>query len=298
MHSYWDDFFALRGLTDAAFLAGRLGHAADAARFAASRDSFAADFAASIRAAMRVHGIDYVPGSADLGDFDATSTTIALDPVAAGDVVPPGVLERTFDRYEEFFTKRRDGTEPWDAYTPYELRTVGALVRLGRRQAANTALDWFLRDRRPAGFRHWAEVVSREVRKPRFLGDMPHTWVGTDYVRSFIDLFAYAEGGAGDSVLVVGRGVRRQWVSEAPGVRVAALPTPFGSLSYRMSMSGQSLVVEIDAGTGVPAGGIRLTPPGGARPWRRARLDGGSARLESDGSVIVRRAPARIVFSP
>src|SRR4030095_12831565 len=38
MHSYWDDFFALRGFADAAFLARTLGHSDDARRVGASHD--------------------------------------------------------------------------------------------------------------------------------------------------------------------------------------------------------------------------------------------------------------------
>jgi len=263
MHSYWDDFFALKGLTDAAWLAGRLGHAADATRLSAARDTFATDFAASIRASMALHRIPYVPGCADLGDYDATSTTIALDPVQAGSVVPDSALERTFGGYWEWFERRRAGDETWDAYTPYELRTLGAMVRLGWRDRANTALDWFLRDRKPQGFRHWAEVVSREDRKPRFLGDMPHTWVGTDYVRSFVDFFAYVEAPAGaDSVLVLGAGLRREWIEGKGGARIAGLPTPFGPLAYRMRRDGDAIVVEIDGGMRLPAGGIEVRPPG------------------------------------
>ena len=78
MHSYWDDFFALRGFKDAAYLAQELGQADDARRLGAIRDTFARDLGASVRAAMALHKIDYVPGCADLGDFDATSTAIAL----------------------------------------------------------------------------------------------------------------------------------------------------------------------------------------------------------------------------
>jgi hypothetical protein len=298
MHSYWDDFFALRGLTDAAWLAGRLGHAAAATRFAASRDSFAADFAASIRASMALHKIPYVPGSADLGDYDATSTTIALDPVAAGpSVVAPAALGETFDGYWKWFERRRDGKETWDAYTPYELRTIGALVRLGQRDRANEALDWFLRDRRPAGFRHWAEVVSREDRKPRFLGDMPHTWVGTDYVRSFLDLFAYPLAGpGGDSTLVVAAGLRDAWVAGEGGVRVRHLPTPHGTLSYRLGSDGADLVLEVEEGSAIPSGGIRVALPQAAAGRPPATLDGAPWGPDERGHFVIRRAPARAVF--
>ncbi len=158
------------------------------------------------------------------------------------------------------------------------------MVRLGQRERANVALDWFLRDRRPTGFRHWAEVVDSTYRKPRFLGDMPHTWCGTDYVRSFVDLFAYTEGpggaGGADSVLVLAAGVRADWVTAGKGTRVERLPTPFGPLSYRMSPSGQSVVVEIDAGVRIPPGGIRLRPPTGGP------------------EQVVRTLPARILLPP
>src|SRR5436305_10507008 len=35
------------------------------------------------------------------------------------------------------------------------------------------------------------EVVYKDLRAPNFLGDLPHTWVGSDFIRSFLDLLAY-----------------------------------------------------------------------------------------------------------
>src|SRR5207249_6235549 len=134
MHSYWDDLFALRGFEDAAYLASMLGNHLEAERLSHMRVEFGRDLHASIQAAMARHHVDYVPGCADLGDFDATSTTIALSPVQAGDVVPPDALRRTFEKYWSFFRDRRDGKAPWDAFTPYEIRNIGAFVRLGWRE--------------------------------------------------------------------------------------------------------------------------------------------------------------------
>ena len=192
MHSYWDDLWALRGFKDAVYLAGICAHADDATRLTAIRDQFARELRASIDEAMRVHGIDYIPGCADLGDFDATSTTIALDPVEAGDAVPRAALERTFDKYWEFFVKRRDGVEKWDAYTPYEIRTIGAMAALGDRDRAFAALKYFMAARRPIGWQQWPEVIWRENRTPHFIGDLPHTWVGSDFVRSVVELMGAA----------------------------------------------------------------------------------------------------------
>jgi hypothetical protein len=293
MHSYWDDLFALRGFTDAAWLAGLLGHAAERRRWSAVRDSFARDLNASIVAAMKRHSIDYLPGCADLGDFDATSTTIALDPVEAGAAVPEAALRRTFERYWDFFRARRDSAQTWDAFTPYEMRNIGAFVRLGWRDRAQELLVFFMRYRRPPGWKQWAEVVGREERHPRFIGDMPHTWVGSDFVRSALDLFAYERGT--DSTLVIGAGVPLHWTTESPGVAVRGLWTSRGPLAYTMRSGMQSTTVSIEAGITVPHGGILALPPvpGGAR---RATIDGRPVPLTREGGVIVRRLPATVVI--
>lgn len=194
MHSYWDDLWALRGFTDIVYLAGVCGHADDVARWQAVRDEFARELSASIAVTMQKHRIDYIPGCAELGDFDATSTTIALDPVEAGDVLPRAALERTFEKYWAFFTARRDGRAKWDAYTPYEMRCIGALALLGHRDRADAALRYFMGARRPAGWQQFPEVIWRENRKPHFIGDLPHTWVGSDFVRSVLTLYPPSGG--------------------------------------------------------------------------------------------------------
>ncbi len=71
-----------------------------------------------------MHGIDYVPGCADLGDFDATSTTIAFFPTGAAALLDSTALKNTFERYDKFVRERRAGV-PWEAFTPYEMRAIG-----------------------------------------------------------------------------------------------------------------------------------------------------------------------------
>ncbi|MBK6406828.1 MAG: discoidin domain-containing protein [Holophagales bacterium] len=241
MHSYWDDFFGLRGLKDAVFLATFLGKTAEAASFARIRDAFAADVHASIRLVMERHGIDYLPGCAELGDFDATSTTAALAPGGEQARLPQEALERTFAKYLENVAKREAGEG--EIYTPYEWRTVGALVRLGRRDEVPPLLDMFFRDLRPAAWNQWGEVVWRDPRMPKFVGDIPHTWVGSDFVRSFLDLFAYER--EEDASLVVTAGVPHAWVRSARGVSVKRLGTPWGPLDLALSAEGKGVRVRL-----------------------------------------------------
>jgi hypothetical protein len=132
MHSYWDDFWALRGYKDAVRIAQWLGKADEATRIAAARDEFSNDLRASLDIATTSKSIDFIPGSAELGDFDPTSTTIALAPADAAALLPSGLLMKSFERYWTESQARANGTRPWKDYTPYELRTVGTFVRLGQ----------------------------------------------------------------------------------------------------------------------------------------------------------------------
>ena len=80
MHSYWDNFFTMKGLKDAAEIQKILGETEKYRRIAAIRDTFRVNLYKSLDLAMKVRNIDYIPGCVELGDFDATSTTIALTP--------------------------------------------------------------------------------------------------------------------------------------------------------------------------------------------------------------------------
>ena len=294
-HSYWDDLFALRGYRDAAFLAGTLGYAGDHDRLAAAATEFARDLGASMRAAMAVHRIDYVPGCADLGDFDATSTTIALDPVQAGAVLPAGALERTFERYWSFFRARRDGGEPWSAYTPYEMRSIGAFVRLGWRERADSLLTWFLGGQRPSGWRQWPEVVWREPREPHFLGDLPHGWVASDYIRSVLTMLAYER--EPDDALVIAAGVPTRWARASSGVGVSRLATRWGPLSYHLGPAGAGFLLRLDSGLAVPAGGVRIAAPGVGHGWS-ATANNVPVAISETGEVVVRSVPVTVVLTP
>ena len=126
---------------------------------------------------MKMKKIDYIPGCVELGDFDATSTTIALTPCNELKNLPKPQVYNTFDKYYEFFKNRRDGKIDWINYTPYENRLIGSFIILDQPERAHELIEFFLNDQRPQGWNHWAEVVWKDYRHPGYIGDMPHTWV-------------------------------------------------------------------------------------------------------------------------
>jgi hypothetical protein len=208
VHSYWDDFFALKGLEDAGWTT-----------------TMRYDLAASIRRTIAEKQIDYIPGSAELGDFDPSATAIAVSPLGLASLLPERELARTFDKYFETLEKPRQD------YTPYEMRIIGALVRRGEGDSANALMARFLADRRPAAWNQWAEVVGTDPRKPRFLGDMPHSWIASDFIRSVLDAIAYDRE---DGVLVIGAGVPQSWLP----LHAGPLPTYHGIVDIRIDREG------------------------------------------------------------
>ncbi len=291
MHSYWDDFWALTGYKDAVEIAQVLGKPDAAARLAQSRDAFRGDLLASIAIAVKTHAIDFIPGCAELGDFDATSTTIALTPAGEQQGLPQGLLLNTFERYwQNFSTRIADNT--WVDYTPYEWRTVGSFVRLGWRDRALQAIDFFFRTgARPAGWNQWAEVVGREPRQIRFIGDMPHGWVASDFIRSALDLFAYER--EVDHSLVLGGGVPAAWL-EGEGIAVGGLGTRYGRLDYTLRQNAEKLVLHLGAGAS-PPGGFVFTWPRNDAPGM-TRINGIRAQWHS-GELHIPAAPADVVIA-
>ncbi|GGX91563.1 coagulation factor 5/8 type domain-containing protein [Massilia dura] len=291
MHSYWDDFWALRGYKDAATIAGALGRRADARRLARQRDEFRSDLLASLRAAATRHGIDYLPGAAELGDFDATSTTIGLTPGGEQRYLPGDLLEGTYRRYWNFFIARRDGTMAWEDYTPYELRNASAFVRLGWRARAEQLLAYFYAGQRPRAWNGWAEVVGRDPRTPRFLGDMPHGWIASDFMRAALDSFAYER--EPEHALLLAEGIPLDWL-DGPGIAIRRLRTPYGPLSYSLRRGAGELLLRIEAGMAVPPGGLVLRWPYDGRPGP-ARLNGSPVPV-TNGAVTIRKLPATLAI--
>jgi len=267
-YSLWDDFWGLTGYKDAAFAAQLLGKP-EAAAIVAERDTFAADIHAAIAAAVRHWKIDYIPGATSLGDFDATSTTIALDPAGEQARLDPALLAATFARqYARVMARRAPGAD-WSDYTPYELRNVSALTRLGARDEANALLDAYMADRRPAAWNGWAEVVGRDPREIRFIGDMPHAWVASDFIRSALDLFVYEDVGADRIVLAAG--MTRDWLAGS-GVAIDGLRTRYGSVNMAARADDDVLHLTL-GGTATPPGGFALAWPLSGTPGR-VTIDG------------------------
>jgi len=265
-HSYWDDYWALKGWHDGAWLAEQLGDTKTAAWARQQYQALHDSVAASIRATIAWKGGDVIPASADLGDGDPTSVSIALDPTGQQSLLPARELHTTFDRYLAD-VRAREQPDALFAYTPYEMRNVLTYVHLDQVDDAEELLSLLMAHRRPLPWHVLAEVVHSRLRYPGYLGDMPHTWIGAEYARTLYGVLLREE----DDALVLLPGTPQSWLA-GDGLAIEALPTAFGTLGMTARQADGRLQLTLAKGLRADAP-LRVIWPNRQRP-REVRVDG------------------------
>ena len=297
VHAYWDDFWALRGLRDAARMAAMLGDARRGAR--GSRRS-ATRSARALRASI------------------ATDDRRARHRLRAG-VGRVGRLRPDRDR-QRGRAPRRDGapaarrrwprpsTSTWRASaaaararstgtTTPPTRSASSARSCASASATSAAelAEFLLDDRRPRAWNQWPEISWRDPRSPGHIGDVPHTWIGAEYVLAFRTMLAYER--AADDALVLAAGVADAWLDDGPVV-VDDLPTYHGALAFTLRrVDAATIVLSLRGALTVPAGGIVVRPPLPG-PLVAVELDGVSCPTSpptASSSVAARRDPDEVL---
>jgi hypothetical protein len=293
VHSYWDNFWAIRGLGDAAEMAEIMGDHAEASRLASVQDSLSEDVHGSLLSTIARHGIDFLPGSAELGDFDPAAIAIAISLLDALHLLPQPETTYTFDKYLTGFRQRTSGAAAWNNYSAYEIRIIGALVRLGRRREAIELTEFMLADRRIPAWNQWPEITWHDPSGPSFIGDLPHTWISAEYILSICSMFAYER--EADHSLVIAAGVALEWLQDGCDVGVENLPTYYGKLSYRMRMERENtLLLNITGDLILPQGGIVVKPPL-LQPIQQVEVNDRALGEFKPDSFTLNECPAEVV---
>ncbi len=281
VHSYWDDYWALKGWMDLHDVALRVDRD-DIAEWALSEHKKLADAVRStINATVDFKQIDFLPSSADYGDPDPTSISIGIYPCGQLGVMRPDLLANTYDKYFDDVVKRALPGEKF-GYTPYEIRNLMSFALLNQPKRAETLLNFLMLGRRPVGWRHFAEVVHSNERLGSYIGDMPHTWVGSGFVNTILGM-VFVEQGDQLRLLVA---PPKNWLL-GEGIRLRDVPTHFGPLDFDARLTADTLQVEI-GGNLKGNSGFRLNWPWATVP----------ERVEVDGQTVKTFDDQGITFSP
>ena len=260
-HSYWDDFWGLKGWKDAASTARVLGRTNQLEWIASEERALREATYNSIGATREFYKLDYLPGCAELGDFDPSSTAIAVTTCDELYDLPQPALTRTFEKYLEGLRKRRD--PGWQgSFSPYEFRIAQALVMMGRPHDAWAVFNYLMTCRMPVEWRQWPEAVYFPVRTPGYIGDMPHTWAASGFLNAFRSMYLYEDEAKGRVVLAAGLPI--EWVTSNETWFVTNAATCWGPVSYSMRRDGETIAVQV-SGACDPPGGILFNPMGGTR---------------------------------
>lgn len=288
VHSYWDDFWGVRGLEAAADLAEHAGRSDDATRWRREAAAFQEDVTRSLQKVIADKQLAYIPGSVEWADFDPTATSNAIAMLDFADALPRDPLHAMLDTYLDGFHRKHRGEMPWNNYTAYEIRIIGAFVRLGRREEAHELIRFFLSDRRPREWNQWPEITWRDPRSPGHLGDVPHTWIAAEYLLALASMVASEREATGS--LVLAAGMPWAWISKEDGFAVRGLPTRFGELAFCIAArSDDSIYVEIRGALTLPPGGLFISPPlpAGKRIMAAVKSDGETQRYK-EGTTTIR----------
>ncbi len=292
MHSYWDNFFVMKGLKDAAEIQNILGEKESYKRIKNLRDTFKENLYNSLNLAIKVRNIDYIPGCVELGDFDATSTTIALTPCNELNNLPKPQVYNTFNKYYKFFKNRSEGKLDWVNYTPYENRLIGSFILLDQPERAHELIDFFLNDQRPYNWNAFAEVVWEDKRTPKFIGDIPHTWVGSDFINAIRSMFVYEN--EYDESLILASALYQDWIDSPSGISIENLPTYFGEISFSIKKENESYLFDISGDIKLPTNGIKIKNFNGSKLPTKVTINGKNIVSFTNNEIDIKEFPATV----
>ncbi len=240
MHSYWDDFWALKGWKDAIDVARILGKTDVIPWMKEQEEALRKSVYESMKLVINEKKIDYIPGCAEKGDFDPTSTAMAVMVCDQLENLPQPHLNNTFNKY---FTDVQARLQPdwFGSYTPYEVRSVQAYIYLDQKERAHALLSFLMRDRRPLEWKHFAEVMHYPYRLGQYIGDMPHSWIGAEFINAIRSMFVYEKGNS----LIVGAGIIEDWLKEGQEISVKELPTELGTVTYTIKKNNNQINMHI-----------------------------------------------------
>jgi len=151
-----------------------------------------------------------------------------------------------------------------------------------------------LKDQRPQGWYHWAEVVWKDYRTPRYIGDMPHTWVGSDFLNAIRSMFVYEN--EWDQSIVLASALYQDWIDSPEGMSVQNLPTYYGEISYAIKKENSNYKFSISGDLDLPENGIKIKNFNGSKFPVKVTVNGIESKDFNNNIISIKVVPAEVVI--
>jgi len=329
---FWDDFWAIAGLWEAAQLAQRL-NAPQAQELCGIYDVVKEATAESIRWVLdqqRQRGFweTFIPtGPADVGRFDSTmiGSVAYFHPcrLYMGQKLGPDIDNAARQTLDTIWAHFVDGgfrhDSAWRCYGPYlTFQLAHAFLLIGQIDRMDQCLSWAVGN---AGFAHvhdardganlwqvvqgaWNEQHNYPIAKDFdfnsfpsswwYMGDIPHGWAAAEFLLLLRDILFFEADEDHDPQIFVAPGVMPHWLALGEPLSVRNAPTLFGSLfGYDLRHDTTAHTVTIDIAQ-PPSALVRyLYPCRIGTAIRSATADGRQA-LVADEIVVAPAGTQRI----
>jgi hypothetical protein len=137
-------------------------------------------------------------------------------------------------------------------------------------------------------------VVWKDYRHPAFIGDMPHTWCGSDFLNAIRAMFVYEN--EYDQSLVLASALYQDWIDAPERMSVENLPTYYGEISYAIKKENNRYVFTISGDVRLPANGIKIRNFNGFRMPSRVTVNGIDITGYSDREIKIGTIPSEVII--
>ncbi len=283
---YWDDFWGLAGLNEAARVAEWLGQPKDAAKLHANSESFRRDVEASLASAAARLGRPAMPASPYRRlDAGMIGNLAALYPLRLFTPDDPRIMDTLAALKEKAWVKGMYfNSVGHAAFGTYLSLHIAECYLFARNPEAWRIIQWVLEHASPTFT--WAEGLH-PITLRGGMGDGHHGWAAADFLIAIRNALLFEEG----DHLVITPALPEEWAVENNVIKVENAPTYFGTLSFTIAFGERT-------GTLVVQGDWRNTPDyiEWDLPFALKEAGGDVQRVEITGhSVRLPRGVERVV---
>lgn len=137
-------------------------------------------------------------------------------------------------------------------------------------------------------------MVWNDYRTPRFIGDMPHTWVGSDFINAIRSMFVYEN--EYNETLVLAAALYQDWIDAPTGMSIEKLPTYYGDISYSVKKEKNRYTFSIYGDVNLPENGIIIKNFNGSNLPSSVNINGAESSEFSKNEIAVKEFPANVVI--
>jgi len=239
---YWDDFWGLAGLREAARAAEWLGQKADAEKLRANFEAFRADVDASLAQVAARLGRAAIPAS-PYRRLDAAmiGSLAALYPLRLFDARDPRIVDTLAALKEMAWLEDAYFNHVGHAaFGTYLSLHVAHCLLFQRNPDAWKTIRWVLRHASPTFT--WAEGIHPLTRRGG-MGDGHHGWAAADFLLVVRNALLFEE----DTHLVLTPALPDDWCAPMNVIKVENAPTYFGNVSFTIAFGEREATLGINA---------------------------------------------------